>query len=126
MAHWSPPHAERGRRVHELSLCRSIYTIVRRAVPDRDVAVIVLDVGALRQVVPPTLVYCWGIVAEGTPLEGAELRVRAIPAAVECDRCGARTQFSDELRLACGTCGATEVRVVSGEEFLVRSVEVRD
>ncbi|MDR1294384.1 MAG: hydrogenase maturation nickel metallochaperone HypA [Bifidobacteriaceae bacterium] len=68
--------------MHELSLCRSIYTIVRRAVPDRRVVAILLDVGALRQVVAPTLEYCWRIVTEDTALAGSDLRVRTIPGAL--------------------------------------------
>jgi hydrogenase nickel incorporation protein HypA/HybF len=118
--------AGKGAGVHELSLCRSIYSIVRRAVPDRDVAAIAVDVGALRQVVPATLAYCWGIVAEGTPLDGSELHLRVIEAQIECGQCGERTPIRGQLRLACPGCAGTQVRVVSGEEFLVRSVDVKD
>ncbi|MDR1152622.1 MAG: hydrogenase maturation nickel metallochaperone HypA [Bifidobacteriaceae bacterium] len=112
--------------MHELSLCRSIYTIVRRAVPARRVVAILLDVGALRQVVPPTLECCWGIVTEGTALEGSDLRVRTIPGVLECAECGTRTEMGRQLRLACGTCESARVRVVTGEEFMVRSVDVSD
>ena len=57
--------------MHELSLCQSIGTIVRQHAADRQVQVVHLTVGQLRQVVPETLVYCWGIVNEGTTCEGS-------------------------------------------------------
>jgi hydrogenase nickel incorporation protein HypA/HybF len=110
--------------MHELSLCRAIHTIVRRAVPDRRVEAIILDVGALRQVVPPTLVHCWGVITDGTSLAGSRLEIRLIPAQVTCSLCGTTTVLAGELRLACGQCGAQAVRVIAGEEFLVRSVDV--
>jgi hydrogenase nickel incorporation protein HypA/HybF len=112
--------------MHELSLCRSIYAIVRRAVPDRQVAVIDLDIGTLRQVIPATLAYCWDLVAERTALDGSKLRVREISATFGCRECAAVTELAGELRLTCADCGSTALEVRTGEEFLLRSVEVRD
>ena len=54
--------------MHELSLCQSIYGITDRAREGRPVVTVRLRVGALRQVVPETLKYCWGVVTDTTPL----------------------------------------------------------
>jgi Zn finger protein HypA/HybF involved in hydrogenase expression len=74
--------------MHELSICSSIAAIVTEHAAGRTVDRVVLDVGWLRQVVPDTLVYSWGLVVEGTPLEGATLEVNHIPAVIECRTCG--------------------------------------
>jgi len=110
--------------MHELSLCRSIDTIVRRAAPGRKVEVIELDIGELRQVVPSTLQYCWDIVSRGAELEGARLEVRRLPGVVECRDCGSRTTLGALPILKCDSCGGTAVDIVGGEEFMVNSLQL--
>ena len=112
--------------MHELSLCRTIVGITERAAAGRQVAAIFLDVGQLRQVVPETLVYCWTVVTESSPLEGSELRVNSIPAVISCSSCGTDTTLRGVPMLVCGSCGSGAVTVTSGEEFLVRSIDVKD
>ena len=111
--------------MHELTLCRSIGTIVRRHAAERQVRVVHLAVGQLRQVVPETLVYCWGIVNEGTVCEGSVLDIDHVPAELTCTECGARTTMQ-ELRIRCGSCGSTHVTVTGGEELLVTSIELAE
>jgi len=111
--------------VHELSLCRSIGQIVRRHADGRQVSVVHLQVGQLRQVVPDTLVYCWGIANEGTSCAGSVLDVDHVPAAIECRDCGATTLL-EEMRMICGSCGGTAVAVTAGEELLVTSIELQE
>jgi hydrogenase nickel incorporation protein HypA/HybF len=109
--------------MHELSLCQSIYTVVDRARGDRRVHAVNLRIGQLRQVVPETLTFCWGVVTEDGPLNGAELVVDQVPAEIACRACGARSVL-DEVMLVCPACGAVTVDVVSGEEFLVTSLDL--
>jgi hydrogenase nickel incorporation protein HypA/HybF len=111
--------------VHELSLSQSIGQIVRKHAAGRQVEVVHLQVGQLRQVVPDSLVYCWGLVNEGTECEGSVLDIDHVPASVVCDDCGATTQLG-EMRLSCGSCGSAKVRVTTGEEFLVTSIELAE
>ncbi len=112
--------------MHELSLCRSIYSIAHRAAGGRRVLRIRLDVGELRQVIPETLCYCWGIVTDETPLAGSELAINHIAAIIACKDCGAQTRMRGIPMLVCGECGSGQVRVVSGEEFLLCSLDVKD
>jgi hydrogenase nickel incorporation protein HypA/HybF len=112
--------------VHELSLCRSIYTIAARAAAGRAVSQVALDVGQLRQVVPATLMRCWAAVTLSTPLEGAVLAVNHIPARVVCQDCGAGFALGAALKMVCSSCGGRALRITAGEEFLVRSIDVVD
>jgi len=50
--------------VHELSLCQAIAGVVRPYAEGRRVDVVRGQVGALRQVVPDSLSFCWTIVRE--------------------------------------------------------------
>jgi hydrogenase nickel incorporation protein HypA/HybF len=110
--------------MHELSLCRTIFTIVERTADGRQVETIHVQVGRLRQVVPDTLRYCWGLLSESTPLAGSVLEVESIPAVVACSRCQAHTPLTDVLLVMCGDCGAVDVDVVSGEEFLLTTLDL--
>jgi len=110
--------------VHELSLCRSIYGIVDRGREQREVQVVHLQVGQLRQVVPETLEYCWGLVTDATPLAGSRLDIDHVPVVLDCRACSARTTVAHTLVLTCGKCGSGDIALHSGEEFMVTSVDL--
>jgi hydrogenase nickel incorporation protein HypA/HybF len=111
--------------VHELSLCKAISGIVERHADGRRVSTVHLDVGALRQVVPDSLVFCWGLANAGTPWETSELDVRLVPARLTCLDCGASTELTEPF-LVCGTCESRAVTIASGDELLVTSIDLVD
>jgi hydrogenase nickel incorporation protein HypA/HybF len=111
-------------RVHELALCRSIVDVVDRARDGRRVRTVNLQVGMLRQVVPDTLVHCWGLVCAEGPLEGSRLVVDYVPVLLECRDCGARTTLGEALLLQCEECGSGAVELRGGEELVVTSVDL--
>jgi hydrogenase nickel incorporation protein HypA/HybF len=111
--------------VHELSLCESIARAVTREAGGRRVSSVRLRIGALRQVVPDTLVYCWSITSRGPVLDGSVLEIDYVPAAVECRDCGTLSELS-RFTLSCSGCGGTAVTVVSGEEMLIVSIDVAE
>ena len=110
--------------MHELSLCGAIANIVTRHAAGRPVSVIHVQVGQLRQVVPDTLVFCWELVSEGTPLDGSRIDVEAIPARIRCRACDQIAEVGDLPVLVCRECGSTDAEVISGEEFMVTSLDL--
>jgi hydrogenase nickel incorporation protein HypA/HybF len=110
--------------VHELSLCRSIYGIVDRSRAERAVAAVHLQVGQLRQVVPDTLEYCWGMITEQTPLAGSRLEIDHVPVRLDCAACGAQTTVEHLLVLTCAACSSGDITLRSGEEFMVTSIDL--
>lgn len=112
--------------MHELSLCRSILQVVERAAGDQRVNAVNLQVGRLRQVVPGTLAYCWGLVTDGGPLAGSSLQIESVPVAAVCRDCGAETEIEQVLLLVCGRCGGGAMDVVRGEEFLITTLDLDD
>lgn len=110
--------------VHELSICTSLASIVEQHAAGRRVERVLLDVGHLRQVVPETLRYSWEVVVDGTPLAGSVLEINHIPAVLACRACGARTTI-DVPVFRC-PCGSIDVDVTSGQELLVRSLELSE
>lgn len=112
--------------MHELSLCRSIHQVVEKSAGDRRVAVVHLKVGRLRQVVPGTLRYCWDLVTADGPLAGSELAIESVPVIGSCRSCGQDTEIEHTLLLVCAHCGEAALDIVSGEEFLITTLDLDD
>jgi hydrogenase nickel incorporation protein HypA/HybF len=113
--------------VHELSLCCSIYDIVGKALasrPGHSVEAVNLQVGQLRQVVPESLEFCWGMVTQDSPLAGSMLVIDQVPVVLDCLSCGESTTAADVFMLTCGSCGGGTITVRTGEEFMVTSLDV--
>lgn len=110
--------------MHELSLCQAIAGVVKPHAAGRRVDVVRVQVGALRQVVPESLSFCWTLVREHEDMAGAELELELVPAEVACRDCGAQSQIASRFSVSCPQCSSADVSVVRGEEFLVTSVDV--
>ncbi len=109
--------------MHEFSLCRAIASSVSTHAAGRGVERVRLTVGHFRQVVPSTLVHCWELQTSGTDLEGAVLDITSVPAVVECRACGTLTELALPV-FRCRGCDSTDVALVSGEEFMIDSIDV--
>jgi hydrogenase nickel incorporation protein HypA/HybF len=62
---------------------------------------------------------------ESTDLKGAELVIEQVPATVACLECTAETTLDMPI-LVCGACGSFDVRLLTGEEFLIVSMDVAE
>jgi hydrogenase nickel incorporation protein HypA/HybF len=111
--------------VHELSLAEAIVAIARDHAGARRVVGVDVRVGHLRQVVPDALAFAFELVASGTSLDGAELRVEHVAARLACAGCDAVTEATG-FPLRCASCGSADVDVVAGDELYVESIEVED
>ena len=74
--------------MHELSLAGAVVNTAVKHAAERRVTVVTLRVGRLRQVVPDTLEFYFGFVAQGTLCEGARLEQEVVPARLVCSECG--------------------------------------
>ena len=111
--------------MHELSIAESVVQIASRHANGRRVTKVRIKVGHLRQVVPSALAFGFELVAEGTPVEGAELEMEQVPAVGRCRECGVESQLR-HFPLQCGACGSFDLEVVKGEELLVESLELEE
>jgi hydrogenase nickel incorporation protein HypA/HybF len=111
--------------MHELSICSAIAKTAAKHADGRAISQVTVQIGYLRQVVPDALKFSWEVVSDSTTLKDAELVIEQVPAVVECSACGART-ILDLPILACGRCEGYDVKLVSGEELLVVSIDLVD
>jgi hydrogenase nickel incorporation protein HypA/HybF len=119
--------------MHELSLVTSIVETVTEtlaALPDSSrgsrVLEVRLRVGALASVIPESLEFCWGIVSEGTPLEGSRLVVNLLPVVVHCESCGQDAELQGVQSFRCPRCGEPCSDMRQGRELEIESIEIDD
>lgn len=111
--------------MHELSICRSIAAIVVKHAGDRPIRTVNVQIGQLRQIVPDTLVYCWSLVSQDTALAGSRLAVDSVPARIRCGDCDETETITAPI-MVCSRCGGHRVEIVSGEEFLITSLDLAE
>ena len=111
--------------MHELSIADSVVRIADHQADGRRVTKVWIKVGHLRQVVPSALSFSFGLVAEGTPVEGAELEIEEVPAVALCRKCAVESRIAS-FPMQCRECGGFDLEVLSGEELLVESLELEE
>jgi hydrogenase nickel incorporation protein HypA/HybF len=111
--------------LHELAIAESVVEIAGRHAAGRRVTKVYLKVGHLRQVVPSALAFGFELVAQGTPIEGAELEMEEIPVVGKCHGCGAESRLG-RFPLQCAACGGFDLEVLQGEELFVESLELEE
>jgi hydrogenase nickel incorporation protein HypA/HybF len=68
--------------------------------------------------------FCFEVVAQGTPLEGASLEILEIEGRARCEACG--LEFEADTLFAPCMCGSHRLKRIHGEELIVKSVEMME
>jgi len=112
--------------MHELSICYALLEQVELISREHDGALvrrIVVTLGPLSGVEPVLLARAYPLAVAGTVAADAELVTETTDIVVHCDKCDTRTTATPN-RLLCGECGDFRTRVVSGDEMILRQVEL--
>lgn len=110
--------------MHELSLCEAIAGMAKAYADGRHVDVVRVRIGALRQVVPESLSFCWTLVRDAEDMPEAELELECVAAEVCCRACGRRSDIASAWSIWCPQCDSSDVQVLHGNEFLLTSLDV--
>jgi hydrogenase nickel incorporation protein HypA/HybF len=111
--------------MHELAIAESVLRVAERHAAGRPVAVVELEVGHLRQVVPDALRFAWSLLIEGTALAGARLEIEEVPAKTRCGGCGT-VGMLESFPAACARCGGLDVTVTGGDALSVTALELEE
>ena len=110
--------------MHELAIAQNVIAIIGAEAKKSGFTKVVsikLAVGEVCGVVPQCLDELFPIASEGTVAEGAKLDCYGIPIAVRCSECSFEGRPE---RGACPRCGSESIKLISGREFFVDSIEV--
>jgi hydrogenase nickel incorporation protein HypA/HybF len=108
--------------MHELAITESVVQAVTERLPGSAISCVHLEIGPMSGVVPDSVRFCFGLVTEGTSLQGARLEISQPTARCRCRDCDSEFQTDGMLPL-CG-CGSADVEILAGNELRIRSVEV--
>ena len=112
--------------MHELVVTENILEIALKHAKQAEavkVTNIHLVIGSLSSIVDDSVSFYWNLISEDTICQNAQLHFKRIPAQLECIECG--NAYSIENGLSpCPNCGSAKVKVISGEEFYLDSIEI--
>jgi hydrogenase nickel incorporation protein HypA/HybF len=114
--------------MHELSIATSLIALAREHLAPQDagrVARVYLAIGALTSVHVESLRFSFDLVAEGTPLEGAELVIRSIPIAIHCPNCNEEFELEGIQSFRCPVCHVPSADIRRGRELDLEQLELR-
>lgn len=112
--------------MHELSICNALVEQVERIAAENRagrVARIELLIGPLSGIETDLLRRAYPLAIAGTVAAEAELVIETADVVVLCSQCGSESSVAPN-RLLCGECGDFRTRVVSGEEMILKRLEL--
>lgn len=113
--------------MHELSVTESVLEIACRHAEKAQatrVTDIYLEIGQLSSIVDESVKFYWDLISKDTLCERAALHFKKIPAVLICQECQQKYQLDNDLQ-PCPKCGSARVRVLSGDEFNIDSIEIQ-
>ncbi|RPH49972.1 MAG: hydrogenase maturation nickel metallochaperone HypA [Desulfobacteraceae bacterium] len=115
--------------MHEMGIALEIVEIASASIPEgmKNIRVekVNLKVGKLAAIVPESLRFCFEIVVKDTPLSGAQLVIEEVPVVAICNECSAEWTITGPV-FTCVKCGSGSIRVISGRELDIVSIEIAD
>ena len=105
-----------------MSITQSIVDAVADHAAGARVISIRLTVGRLSGVVPDAMRFCFELITEGTPLQGARLDIDEPDGRAQCASCGEDFTVPDSIPLC--ACGSADVKLLAGRELMIASLEV--
>jgi hydrogenase nickel incorporation protein HypA/HybF len=115
-----------GNLMHEMSLAEAVVKIAEQAARAQGfgrVRVVRLELGALAQVEPEAMRFCFDAVARDSIAQGARLEILSTPGTAWCPQCS-ETVPMQALYDECWRCGSRPLQVTGGQEMRVKELEV--
>jgi hydrogenase nickel incorporation protein HypA/HybF len=113
--------------MHELSVTESVLEIASKHAQEAQatrVTDIHLVIGRLSSIIDESVEFYWDIISKNTICEDAQLHFKRLSAKLVCLECEQEYTLSDELT-PCPHCGSARVRLLSGDEFHLESIEIQ-
>ncbi len=112
--------------MHELAVTESILDIAVKYAEQAQasrVTDLYIVVGRLSSIVDDSVQFYWEIVTQDSICAGSKLHFQRVPAELMCLDCGNTYQFEGEM-CPCPACDSVKVKVTSGDQFYLDSIEI--
>lgn len=114
--------------MHELAICQGLLAEAERVAAEHHAARIsrlVVAIGPLSGVEAPLLDRAFSIARLGSRCGSACLEIEQCPVAVWCEACGIESEVEPNA-LLCSGCGSWKVTLKTGDELLLKSIELEE
>jgi hydrogenase nickel incorporation protein HypA/HybF len=116
--------------MHELAVTKSILKLALDHAAQnggREILSIHLAIGEMRNLEEDWIQRYFDYISKGTIAEKAVIKVRKIPSAFLCKKCGQQfiVNLKEDKKMLCSNCGSFEYDLVTGRELIVEQLEVR-
>lgn len=114
--------------MHELTVLVELVDMVEDVAKENDVKHVeklVLQIGQLSSLVPRFMKEYYPNTIEGTILEGSTLEIESIPGNGLCHHCEKIFNVVQN-KGKCPICGADDWELLSGQEFILKEIVVRE
>lgn len=112
--------------MHEMSIAKNLFEIIKEEMERygvQKVREIKIRVGVLTGIVPDSLRFCFGFLAQNTPAQDAKILIEKTPLKVFCKVCKDSFEMED-YEFICPRCGNEDVEIISGKELFIEGMEV--
>ena len=112
--------------MHELAVTESILQIAEkhaRQADEKRVTDIHIVIGRLSSIVDESVQFYWDLISKDTLCEKAALHFERKPVKMICLDCSSQFVLEGELA-PCPQCQSMRLKVISGEEFWLDSIEI--
>lgn len=115
--------------MHEMGIAEQLAQIAIDAIPkdlvDPKVTQLNLKIGKLSSIVEHSLTFCFAIIAKDTALENAHLDIEVVPVTVCCSSCSDEWEVTGS-DFTCSHCKDSNVKILTGREIEITSLELAD
>lgn len=111
--------------MHEMAITQSVLNIALEAAEQagaKRITAIRIKMGEYSDVVPVVLRDYFAVAAQGTAAQGAVLELERLPVTMRCRSCHWQGRV-DKRHIRCPDCGGTDLKLLTGREFYVESIE---
>jgi hydrogenase nickel incorporation protein HypA/HybF len=112
--------------MHELAVTQSILEIALRHAEKQKakrITDLFVVMGEWSSTVDDSIQFYWDMISDGTIAKGATLHFTRTPVAIICLDCGL-TYTPNSRELLCPACASLRIKVKTGEEFYLESIEI--
>ena len=112
--------------MHEIGIMQSTLEVVRRqadAHGARQIARLVLRIGALSGVEPDALRFAFEVLAPNSIAAGSALEIELVPARAHCQKCRQGFTMEHSFILSCPQCGELSADVIQGRELELARID---
>ncbi len=112
--------------MHELAICQDIIMQVEKLAAQHNasaVVKIILDIGPLSGVEKDLLAAAFPIAGADSLAASAELQINVLPVVVRCNLCHTESTVPANS-LTCNACGSWQTTLQSGDEMLLKRIEM--